>query len=213
MGPAVAEPAAHGRWRALDPSLTPAALAQLEDLLSELERWNRRIKLTAPGTREDLRERIVEDSLLLLPFLVGPVLLDIGSGPGVPGLPLAIARPGWEVRTVEAIAKKVAFTRAFLARHPTLTVRPFQGRSEGRVDEPWAGASTVVSRALTAPLEWVRLGAPLVAPGGRLIVTLGAGTGGEADEEAARFGLVPGGHWSGRLGGAPRALRWYDRPA
>lgn len=155
----------------------------------------------------------MDDSLVLLPCLKGPVVLDVGSGPGVPGLPIAICREAWEVRTVEPIAKKVAFTRAFLARHPALRVRPFQGRAAGRADEPWAPATCVVSRALTAPAEWVRLGAPLVSPGGRLVVTLGTGTGADADEEAARHGLLLAGQWAGHIGEAPRALRWYDRPA
>ncbi len=200
------------RWRAVVPDLAAEAPALFEDFLDEIERWNRRIKLTAPGSRSELATRLIDDTLLLLPHVIGPSVIDVGSGPGVPGLPLAIARPGLEVRTVEAIAKKVAFTRAYLARQPSLQVRPFQGRAEGRPGEPWGTASTVVSRAFTSPREWIRIGAPLVAPGGRLIVTLGAGTGADADTVAVEHGLVYGGYWAGECGGIPRALRWYDRP-
>jgi 16S rRNA (guanine527-N7)-methyltransferase len=201
------------RWKKLVPDLPPTAPAQFEDLLDELERWNRRIKLTSPASREELALRIVDDSLVLVPFLKGPVVIDIGSGPGVPGLLLAIARqPSLEVRTVEAIAKKVAFTRSFLARHPALRVRPFTGRASGRPDEPWATGDTVLSRALTAPAAWIPLGAPLVGPGGRLLVTLGAGTGEEADPVAAQHGLQAAGAWSGTVGTVRRAVRWYERP-
>jgi 16S rRNA (guanine527-N7)-methyltransferase len=199
------------RWRKLVPDLPAEAPARFEDLLEELGRWNKKIKLTAPGSHDDLALRLIDDTLLLIPHLVGPTVTDVGSGPGIPGLPIAIARPELEVQTVEAIAKKVAFTRAFLAKHPALRVRPYQGRAEGQANEAWGQASTVLSRAFTAPIEWVKIGAPLVAPGGRLLVTLGAGTGVEADEVAASFGLKLGGSWSGHVGGVPRALRWYDR--
>jgi 16S rRNA (guanine527-N7)-methyltransferase len=199
------------RWAALVPDLPPEAPAQFEDLLDELERWNRRIKLTSPASREDLALRIVDDSLALVPFLRGPVVIDIGSGPGVPGLLLAIARPALEVRTVEAIGKKVAFTRAFLARHPALRVRPFTGRAAGAADEPWAPGDTVLSRALTAPAAWIPLGAPLMRPGGRLLVTLGSGTGEEADPVAGQYGLVPAGSWTGNVGAVRRAVRCYER--
>lgn len=199
------------RWQALVPGLPPPAPAQFEDLLDELERWNRHIKLTSPAKRDELALRIVDDSLVLVPFLKGPVVIDIGSGPGVPGLLLAIACPELEVRTVEAIGKKVAFTRAFLGRHPALRVRPFTGRAGGRPDEPWAPGDTVLSRALTAPEAWIPLGAPLLKPGGRLLVTLGAGTGEEADPVAAQHGLAPEGSWVGQVGAARRAVRWYER--
>lgn len=192
--------------------MPPGAADLLEDLLAELVRWNRRIRLTAPAPLPELAVRLIDDALLLLPFLKGSTLIDVGSGPGIPGLPLAIARPQLRVRTVEAIGKKVAFTRAFLARHPTLSLEPFQGRAEGRADEPWGKATTVLSRAFTSPAAWVRIGAPLVAPGGRLLVLLGTGSGDEADEVARGFGLSFAGTWTGSLAGARRALRWYDRP-
>ena len=199
------------RWMRLHPSLPSGAPSLLEDLLDELERWNRKIKLTSPAPRADLALRIVDDSLLLVPRLKGKTVLDIGSGPGIPGLILAIARPELEVRTVEAIAKKVAFTRAFLGRHPTLPLRPYTGRAEGGADEPWGKADTVLSRAFAAPEKWIPIGAPLVAPGGRLIVTLGSGDGVAGDEVARQHGLAPAGEWRGAIAGVPRALRWYDR--
>ncbi len=199
------------RWTRLHPALPASAPELLEELLNELVRWNAKIKLTAPAPRADLALRIVDDGLTLVPHLKGTTVVDVGSGPGVPGLVLAIARPDLQVRTVEAIAKKVAFTRAFLGRHPALPLRPFTGRAEGDPSEPWAPADTVLSRAFAAPEKWIPIGAPLVAPGGRLLVTLGASDGTEGDAVAARYGLVPTGCWRGSVGGVPRALRWYDR--
>lgn len=200
------------RWQALWPALPPEAPAILEDLVEELGRWNRRIKLTAPGTHEQLARRLVDDGLQLVAHVKGRTLIDVGTGPGIPALVLAAALPHLEVRCVEAISKKVAFTRAFITRHPSLRVKPFTGRAEGRADEPWGVADTVVSRAFRAPEAWVRTGAPLVAPGGRLLVTLAASSGEEADPIARSLGLEVGGSWRVELDGVPRGLRWYERP-
>lgn len=200
------------RWRTLCPALPDDAPALLEALVEELGRWNRRIKLTAPGTHEQLARRLVDDGLQLVAHVRGRTLIDVGTGPGIPALVLAAALPELEVRCVEAISKKVAFTRAFVALHPRLRVTPFTGRAEGRSDEPWGLADTVVSRAFRAPEAWVRIGAPLVAPGGRLLVTLANSTGEEADSLARSMGLEVGGFWRGELDGVPRGLRWYERP-
>lgn len=201
------------RWKAAVESLPEEAPAILEDLVSQLGHWNKRIKLTAPGSDEELARRLVDDGLQLVAFVKGETLIDVGSGPGIPALVLAAALPHLQVRSVEPISKKVAFTRSFLSRHPglALRVKPFTGRAEGRSEEPWGRADTVVSRAFTAPEAWVKIGAPLVAGGGRLIVTLGTGTGEEADPVARSLGLEYGGRWRGELFGVPRALRWYER--
>lgn len=201
------------RWRTAFPSLPEEAPEVLEDLVGEIARWNRQIKLTAPGTIEELARRLVDDSLTLAPFVKGRSILDIGTGPGIPALVLAAALPDVEVRSVEPISKKVAFTRAFLARHPALArrVRPFTGRAEGEADAPWGQADTVLSRAFRAPAEWIKVGAPLVLPNGRLLVTLGNETGAEADAMAEQHGLSYGGLWQGEVFGAPRGIRFYER--
>jgi len=203
------------RWRALLPALPDAAPAVFEELLAELMRWNRRIRLTAEASIEDLALRVVDDSLVLAPFVRGPSLVDVGSGPGIPALPLAVALPDLEVRAVEAIAKKSAFSRAFSALHPALRVRVFTGRA-GAAPGPWGTAATAVSRAFAAPPAWIAVGAPLVAPGGRLLVLLGAADPAaaavEADPAARARGLVPAGSWCGHVGAARRGLLLYDRP-
>lgn len=61
----------HRRWEALVPGLMKSQSAQLEDLLDEIMRWNRRIRLTSDADRETLALRLVDDSLLLAPHLKG----------------------------------------------------------------------------------------------------------------------------------------------
>lgn len=87
---------------------------QLENFLSLLMKWNRRINLTADGDRETLIHRHLMDSLapLALAGVISGTLLDVGSGGGFPGIPLAICRPDVEFILAERVARKCAFLRA-----------------------------------------------------------------------------------------------------
>lgn len=78
-----------------------------------LERWQQRLNLVGPATMKDVWQRHIADSLALLPLLPpGPCLLvDLGTGAGLPGIPLAIARPDIAVVLVDSNAKKSAFLR------------------------------------------------------------------------------------------------------
>ena len=135
--------------------------------------------LTATTDLADGRRLHVDDALAAVD-LVGPgPIVDVGSGGGSPGIPLAAARPGLHVDLLEAIAKKCAFLRTWAAEFPNVTVvcarAEDHGRGTGR-----DGYGTAVARALAPPpiaLEWCL---PLLRPGGRLILYAGA-----ADERAA----------------------------
>ena len=87
-------------------------VSRLEQLVDELLRWNRRRNLTAITSHQEVLEKLLVDSLALLPFLRCPGrLLDLGSGAGFPALPLKITCPALEVVSVDAAAKKIAFQR------------------------------------------------------------------------------------------------------
>lgn len=213
MSPSSSSPELFQRWQGLVPGLSAEQAQVLEDLVDEIIRWNRKIRLTSPASREALMLRLVDDSLLLAPHLKGQSLIDVGTGPGIPALPLAIALPQLQVASIEPIGKKVAFTRAFLSRHPQLTLRPHQGRVEAGSPGPWGRADTVLSRAFTAAEHWIPLGAQLLNPKGRLLVTLGQ-LPSESDlkalnQLASQQGLIFEGSWSGSLGGVSRAVLKY----
>ncbi|MDX1500964.1 MAG: RsmG family class I SAM-dependent methyltransferase [Thermoanaerobaculia bacterium] len=98
--------------------LGPEVCARLHLHYQELARWNPRLSLVGPGTREEIVERHYGESLAALPWLEegDRTLVDVGSGAGFPGLVLAAACPRLDVTLVEARERKWAFLRAAAAR-------------------------------------------------------------------------------------------------
>jgi 16S rRNA (guanine527-N7)-methyltransferase len=169
--------------RALGIALDGPAREKLERYADRLLAWNRKVNLTAITHPAELAEKHLVDSLALVPEVRGAAtLLDVGSGAGLPGIPLAIALPALDVTCCDAVAKKVAFVKA-VAAELDLKVRGVATRAEGKpAEEGLLVAEVVVSRAFADPERWVPLGARYLAAGGRLLATLGR----EADEERLR---------------------------
>ena len=169
--------------RALGLALQDDASEKLERYADRLLAWNRKVNLTAITDPEELAEKHLLDSLSLLPEVKGATtLLDVGSGAGLPGIPLAIALPCLDVTCCESVAKKVAFVKA-VAAELGLRVRGVAARAGGEPEiEGLPRAEVVVSRALADPERWLPLAARYLAPGGKVLVTLGR----ETDEAGLR---------------------------
>jgi 16S rRNA (guanine527-N7)-methyltransferase len=167
--------------RALELELDSGAGDRLERFADLLLRWNRKVGLTAVTDPAEVAEKHLVDSLALLRVLgEARSVLDIGSGAGLPGIPLACARPGLAVTCVDRSARKVSFVKAGAAALD-LDVRGLAARAAGHPDrEGIPLADLVVSRALADPAHWLPLGARYRAPGGWLVAMLGR----EADEVA-----------------------------
>src|SRR5690606_37119726 len=91
--------------------LDAALSAPLLDYLALLLRWNRTYNLTAIRDPDEMVTRHLLDSLAMQPFVRPGALADLGTGPGLPGIPLAIARPDVQVTLVESNGKKARFLR------------------------------------------------------------------------------------------------------
>jgi 16S rRNA (guanine527-N7)-methyltransferase len=165
----------------------PTALApRLLDYLALLERWNQAYNLTAIREPREMVAKHLLDSLAMHSYVGAGPLADLGAGPGLPGIPLAIALPAISVLLVESNGKKARFLRE-AQRHLGLgNARVVESRAEA-VAEPGA-YQAITARALDRLAGIIAVGGHLLAPGGRLLALKGA----RPDEEIAE--LPPG--WS-----------------
>lgn len=117
-------------------------------LLAELERWNRKFNLTAIRDRREMITSHILDSLVARPFLHGETILDVGTGPGFPGLPLAIMEPGREFTLLDSNNKKIMFVQHAAGMLGLENVTAVKGRGEDYA--PGHRFDTVIARALAA---------------------------------------------------------------
>jgi 16S rRNA (guanine527-N7)-methyltransferase len=160
----------------LDLTLPAAFANQIGTYLDELELWQRIGSLTAYQDRAARVQHLVLESLMLLAVLPEPAspLLDIGTGPGVPGLILKLARPEWEVVLVEASRRRANFLRHVVRRLGLQGVRVDWGRAEALAAGPLAGRfRTVTMRAVATGDSARKLAAPFLALDGILVLPVG----------------------------------------
>lgn len=151
--------------------LPPSAGQKLLDYLVLMQKWNRVYSLTAIRDASKSVSHHLLDSLAVVPHLKGGQVLDVGSGPGLPGIPVAIARPDWHVTLLDSNHKKAAFLQQAVAE---LKVTNAEVRRE-RVEQ-WRPPMTfdvVISRAFSELADFVRLAGHLLAPEGRLAAMKG----------------------------------------
>ncbi len=120
-----------------------------------ITKWNSTHNLTSIRNPESMITRHMLDSLVILPYISGPAIVDVGSGAGFPGIPVALARPEWQVTLVESNQKKAAFLlqAALELGLPNISVKQERVEKinlENKVD-------TVVSRAFSSLERFMRL--------------------------------------------------------
>ena len=155
----------------LGQALDSRTCARLEVLLKELERWNRRINLTAIREIGEMVSGHRLDSLAVRPALRGRAVLDIGTGAGFPGLPLAIAEPETEFVLLDSNGKKISFVNHIIAELGLSNVETVKARAEDYA--PGKRFDTVIARALATVPRLVALAAHLVGEDGQLLALKG----------------------------------------
>jgi len=155
--------------------LGPAARERLLGYLALLVKWNRTYNLTAIRDPLAMVTHHLLDSLSVLPHLplaaLRPRVADAGSGAGLPGIPLAIARPQWRVALAESSQKKAAFLRQAAIELALGNVEVHEGRVEAWRPQPLF--DLVISRAFSALGEFIAACRHLVVPGGTLAAMKG----------------------------------------
>jgi len=152
-------------------SLPGGAVSRLLDYLRLLEKWNKVYNLTAVRQLQDMVHRHLMDSLAVTAWLRGKKIADIGSGGGLPGIPLAIARPDVQFTLIDSSGKKTRFLKHAIGKLALDNISVAQCRVED-----YDGASafdTVISRAFSTVGDFALLAGHLCGPGGCLLAMKG----------------------------------------
>lgn len=152
--------------------LPPSAEERLLAFAGLLNKWNRVYNLTAIRDPQLVLTHHLLDSLTVLPYLGNVTrLADVGSGGGLPGIPLAIARPDLQVTSIETVSKKASFQQQVKIELHLDNFTPLCARVE-KV-QPDVLFDGVISRAFSELADFIDLTAHLLAPGGRLYAMKG----------------------------------------
>jgi 16S rRNA (guanine527-N7)-methyltransferase len=154
------------------PHETPARLLQY---LALVKKWSQVYNLTAVRKPEAMLAQHLFDSLVVLPHMVGPHVADVGSGAGLPGIPLALVRPDWHVVLIESNHKKAVFLQQARIELGLTNVEVVAKRVESF--RPTEKFDTVISRAFSSLVVFVKLAGHLCREGvgaGKIVAMKGA---------------------------------------
>lgn len=153
-------------------NLNPENIADLELFLQEMGRWNQVHNLTAiEGEQNSIRLHLI-DSITVLPIMrqfltdPGPSIADLGSGGGLPAIPIAILQPDWHLTLIEAIRKKTAFLQHVRGKLGLKNIQVLSERVEVVGKNQPGQFDAVISRAFTNLANFLELSLPLLKPEG-----------------------------------------------
>lgn len=158
--------------RELGIDLHQAQIDRLLDYVNLLIKWNRVYNLTAVRDRQRILERHILDSLSVLPYLQGTRVIDIGAGAGLPGIPLAIAKPGNAFVLLDSNSKKTRFMQQVKTELSLTNVEVVCSRVEEYQPEPLF--DVVISRAFSSLLQMAQWSAHLCAEQGSMLAMKGS---------------------------------------
>ncbi|MFK3707613.1 16S rRNA m(7)G-527 methyltransferase [Raoultella sp. BIGb0138] len=138
-------------------SLTDHQKNQLVAYVGLLDKWNKAYNLTSVRDPNEMLVRHILDSIVVAPYLQGSRFIDVGTGPGLPGIPLAIVRPQSHFTLLDSLGKRVRFLRQVQHELKLDNITPVQSRVEAYPAEP--PFDGVISRAfasLNDMVSWCR---------------------------------------------------------
>jgi 16S rRNA (guanine527-N7)-methyltransferase len=173
----------------LNLSVAEDKVEQLLGFIKLLEKWNKAYNLTSIRDREDMVRLHLLDSLAILPFIEGKRIIDIGTGAGLPGIPLAIYLPDIEFTLLDSNAKKTRFVQQAILELKLKNVSVCHNRVEQY--HPEKSFDTVITRAFASLSDIVELTAHLLSKNGVLLAMKGQSPDVVPKLESAITTLIP----------------------
>lgn len=162
-------------------ALSDMQASALVDYVALLNKWNKTYNLTAIREPREMLERHIIDSLSMVPFIDADQVLDVGTGPGLPGIPLAIMYPDKQFSLLDSNIKKTRFLTQAAISLKLPNVEVLHQRIEDLASE--RKFPLIVSRAFTAANNFAELCGPCLNETGKLLAMKGS----EVTNEAAQL--------------------------
>jgi 16S rRNA (guanine527-N7)-methyltransferase len=173
----------------LNLSFKPEQIEQLLGFIKLIAKWNKAYNLTAVRNNEDMARLHILDSLAILPHIEGKRVIDIGTGAGLPGIPLAIFLPDVEFVLLDSNAKKTRFVQQVILELKLKNVSVIHSRVEDY--QPELGFDIITTRAFTNLADMVKMTVHLLSPDGVLLAMKGLIPEAELAEINAKTTLIP----------------------
>ena len=130
-------------------------IQQLIDLVNLLNKWNKAYNLTSVRDPQEMLVKHILDSLVVSPYLQGDRFIDVGTGPGLPGLPLAIINPSKQFVLLDSLGKRISFIRNAIRELGLTNVEPVLSRVEDyHPDYQFDGVLSRAFASLKDMTEW-----------------------------------------------------------
>jgi 16S rRNA (guanine527-N7)-methyltransferase len=156
---------------AMELSLLPEQIDKMLIYLQMLDRWNESFNLTAIRSQQEMISRHLLDSLTIHPYLKGETILDVGTGAGLPGIPLSIFDPSRQYYLLDSNQKKQVFVSQVIRELSLSHVKAVHSTVEAY--QPTQKFSTIVARAFAPLPKMVALSRHLLAADGQFLAMMG----------------------------------------
>lgn len=155
----------------LELTLSDEQTTKLVDYVALMDKWNKAYNLTSVRDPRQMMVKHILDSLAVAPYIDGNRIIDVGTGPGLPGIPLAIARPELSFTLLDSLGKRVRFLKQVCHELKLSNVTPVQSRVESHTpDIPY---DIVVSRAFASLKDMLHWCQHLVDSNGQFLALKG----------------------------------------